>query len=169
MRLYDDAGSPINSSNPLDCKCNKIIVTSDMGIKVHGHRLYTAISRITYSALFGEIGTAFGVGDNSTTFNLPDFRASAPAGVGTSTGYTANETIALGTKYDDQMQGHWHTVYHHAGEPGGINQGAGAGDGTTLVHTNRAGTIIPDSTNGTPRTGTTTRGKLLGVNFIIKY
>lgn len=31
-----------------------------------------AVSRTTYSALYGVIGTAFGVGDGSTTFNLPD-------------------------------------------------------------------------------------------------
>jgi len=30
-----------------------------------------AISRTTYATLFGIIGTTFGVGDGSTTFNLP--------------------------------------------------------------------------------------------------
>lgn len=34
----------------------------------------TAVSRSTYSALFSVIGTAFGSGDGSTTFNLPDYR-----------------------------------------------------------------------------------------------
>lgn len=33
-----------------------------------------AVSRTTYSALFAAIGTAFGIGDGSTTFNLPDMR-----------------------------------------------------------------------------------------------
>jgi microcystin-dependent protein len=33
-----------------------------------------AVSRATYSALFTAIGTTFGVGDGSTTFNLPDLR-----------------------------------------------------------------------------------------------
>lgn len=32
----------------------------------------TAVSRTTYSGLFAEIGTQFGTGDGSTTFNLPD-------------------------------------------------------------------------------------------------
>jgi len=31
-----------------------------------------AVSRTTYSELFDEIGTTYGVGDGSTTFNLPD-------------------------------------------------------------------------------------------------
>ena len=33
-----------------------------------------AISRTTYADLFASIGTTYGVGDGSTTFNLPDFR-----------------------------------------------------------------------------------------------
>lgn len=33
-----------------------------------------AISRTTYSDLFGVIGVSFGSGDGSTTFNLPDLR-----------------------------------------------------------------------------------------------
>lgn len=33
-----------------------------------------AISRTTYSELFGVIGTTAGAGDGSTTFNLPDLR-----------------------------------------------------------------------------------------------
>lgn len=33
-----------------------------------------AVSRTTYKNLFAVIGTAFGSGDGSTTFNLPDFR-----------------------------------------------------------------------------------------------
>lgn len=33
-----------------------------------------AISRSTYASLFSAIGTTFGAGDNSTTFNVPDLR-----------------------------------------------------------------------------------------------
>lgn len=33
-----------------------------------------AVSRTTYAALFAAVGTVFGVGDGSTTFNLPDLR-----------------------------------------------------------------------------------------------
>lgn len=39
-----------------------------------------AISRTTYAALFAKIGTAWGVGDGSTTFNVPDFRGRSPFG-----------------------------------------------------------------------------------------
>lgn len=40
-----------------------------------------AVSRTTYSGIFAKIGTAWGVGDGSTTFNLPDFRGRVPGGL----------------------------------------------------------------------------------------
>lgn len=39
-----------------------------------------AISRTTYAALFAVISTTYGVGDGSTTFNLPDYRGRVIAG-----------------------------------------------------------------------------------------
>ena len=41
----------------------------------------TAVSRSTYSALFAIISTDYGVGDGSSTFNLPDLRDKVPLGV----------------------------------------------------------------------------------------
>jgi microcystin-dependent protein len=54
-----------------------------------------AISRTLYSTLYGVIGTTFGVGDGSTTFNVPDYTNRMPYGttVGT-TGGAATTTIA---------------------------------------------------------------------------
>ena len=49
-----------------------------------------AVSRTTYANLFAVIGTTFGVGDGSTTFNLPDLRDNFPVGV--------SGTKALATK-----------------------------------------------------------------------
>lgn len=40
----------------------------------------SAVSRATYAALFGVIGTTFGTGDGVTTFNLPDGRGRTFAG-----------------------------------------------------------------------------------------
>ncbi len=42
----------------------------------------SAKSRTTYSALFGIIGTTYGAGDLSTTFNIPDLRGRVIAGNG---------------------------------------------------------------------------------------
>lgn len=47
----------------------------------------TAISRTTYAALFAVTGTAFGVGDGATTFNLPDLRERFPLGKAAAGGY----------------------------------------------------------------------------------
>jgi microcystin-dependent protein len=41
-----------------------------------------AVSRTIYAALFAVIGTTFGAGDGSTTFNLPDFDNRFPVGAG---------------------------------------------------------------------------------------
>lgn len=38
----------------------------------------SAVSRTTYASLFTTIGTTYGTGDGSTTFNLPDFRGRFP-------------------------------------------------------------------------------------------
>lgn len=56
----------------------------------------TAVSRTTYSALFALIATTFGVGDGSTTFNLPNFNGSMPIGVtaGTSSSFTGSIAAA---------------------------------------------------------------------------
>jgi microcystin-dependent protein len=42
----------------------------------------TAVSRTTYATLFAVLGTTFGSGDGSTTFNLPNYTNRAPVGAG---------------------------------------------------------------------------------------
>jgi len=49
-----------------------------------------AISRSTYSALFSAVGTTYGVGDGSTTFNVPDLRGRVVAGQDDMGGVSAN-------------------------------------------------------------------------------
>lgn len=39
-----------------------------------------AVSRVTYAVLFGILGTTYGSGDGSTTFNVPDLRERVPIG-----------------------------------------------------------------------------------------
>lgn len=41
----------------------------------------SAISRGTYAALYGVIGTTFGAGDGTSTFNLPNLKGKVPAGL----------------------------------------------------------------------------------------
>lgn len=40
----------------------------------------SAVSRTTYSNLFSVIGTSYGAGDGSTTFNLPNLKGKVPVG-----------------------------------------------------------------------------------------
>lgn len=49
-----------------------------------------AVSRSTYAALFTAIGTTYGAGDGSTTFNLPDCRGRVVAGEDDMGGSSAN-------------------------------------------------------------------------------
>jgi hypothetical protein len=41
----------------------------------------SAVSRTTFVTLFAAVNTAYGAGDGSTTFNVPDLRGRVPAGV----------------------------------------------------------------------------------------
>lgn len=51
----------------------------------------SAVSRTTYARLFAVIGTTFGVGDGSTTFNLPNRKGRV--GVGLDSGQTEFDTL----------------------------------------------------------------------------
>lgn len=50
----------------------------------------SAVSRITYAALFDEIGTTYGIGDGSSTFNVPDLRGKVI--IGTSASHSLGDT-----------------------------------------------------------------------------
>lgn len=53
----------------------------------------SAVSRSTYSALFSAIGTTWGAGDGSTTFNVPDFRRRVAVGSGGSGSATLGNAV----------------------------------------------------------------------------
>lgn len=71
-------------------------------IKANG----AAISRTTYSDLFTSIGTTFGVGDGSTTFNVPDLRGEFPRGWDDSRGIDSGR--AFGSAQADEFKSHKH-------------------------------------------------------------
>jgi microcystin-dependent protein len=74
----------------------------------------SAVSRTTYADLFTAIGTTYGVGDGSTTFNIPDLRGRVPVGADSS----QTEFDALGetggaktvTLTEAQIPSHLHSV-----------------------------------------------------------
>lgn len=125
-----------------------------------------AVSRTTYSELFTVIGTNFGVGDGSTTFNLPDMRESVPKGAGL-TGHTVADHVSangltVGKFIDDRIQEHTHrvTVPSQWTNATGAVYGSGAKNITSATYTT--------TVQNTGRTGNTTEVKSVGVNYIIK-
>ena len=56
----------------------------------------SAVSRTTYAALFAIIGTTFGAGDGSTTFNVPNLQDRMAVGVGQGSGLTNRVLAATG-------------------------------------------------------------------------
>lgn len=89
--LSDDAGNLIHRPLAGDLIFSVTsLAESDWRLKCDGR----AVSRETYANLFAAISTTYGVGDGSTTFNLPDYRARFPVGVGT---FASGATATLGT------------------------------------------------------------------------
>ena len=79
----------------------------------------SAVSRTTYAALFAVVGTTYGTGDGSSTFNVPDLRAGFLRGAGDQTySSKAYSGGTAGTKKIQSLQNHesrqrttWHTHY----------------------------------------------------------
>lgn len=83
----------------------------------------TAVSRATYVTLFGIVGTTFGTGDGSTTFNLPNLKNRVPMGAGTGTvvGTFASRSsnvltvTGLSNAANNEFQTGQAVVYHTSG------------------------------------------------------
>lgn len=132
----------------------------------------TAVSRSTYAALFSVLGTAYGSGDGSTTFNLPDFRDRFPVGAGTS--YSANsqggskDAIVVSHTHTATDSGHTHNVTGNLQGSAilGASSGGNVFDGATVATTTGTANITVASTGSS---GTNANlPPYLGVYFIIK-
>ena len=89
----------------------------------------SAVSRTTYAALYAAIGTTYGAGDGSTTFNLPDLERRAIVGAGGSaTSTLANTVGATGGEESHALTVAEMPSHNHAGATfaaGGHSHGAG--------------------------------------------
>ena len=111
----------------------------------------SAVSRGTYRDLFTAIGTTFGTGDGSTTFNVPDLAGRVVVGLDTAdaafdamgeTGGAATHTLTSA-----EMPSHTHTQNSHTHGPGA---------GTVFVNVGGAGGFdIPAGATDYPQFATT--------------
>jgi microcystin-dependent protein len=113
----------------------------------------TAVSRSTYATLFAAIATTYGVGDGSTTFNVPDLRGYFVRGTGTNSDGTASGTFAA--KQADELKSHTHT-YTFKLTTGGSSAG---GDPNSITNT---------SVNTGATGGTETRPRNIAMFYCIK-
>jgi microcystin-dependent protein len=137
----------------------------------------SAVSRVTYSRLFGVIGVANGYGDGMNTFNVPDLRGMFLRGVDGIAGIDierdmrsaakpgGNAGNAVGSLQQDQFRSHNHAngVFNRILELSG-------GTSTTTTATDVTYNE-PDIVNSVPMMnagGTETRPKNVYVNYIIK-
>ena len=139
----------------------------------------SAVSRTTYATLFTAIGTTWGAGDGSSTFNVPDLRGAFLRG----TGSNATHNMADGSDFagpsvgsfeNDSFQGHRHeykiTTDNASVSPAHINvDKANSGLNGTAIINGRVFDPITDGSNGTPRTGDETRPFNAGVKYCIKF
>ena len=126
----------------------------------------TAVSRTTYADLFDEIGTVYGTGDGSTTFNVPDLQGRMVVGKGT---HADVDTLGEsdGSALANRRPKHKHTVGGSIAHNTGGNvgpQAAAAGGGT-------GGNAITDITGiqiGPQTNVPTDAPAYLVLNYIIK-
>lgn len=139
-----------------------------------------AVSRTTYANLFAVIGTTYGSGDGSTTFNVPNTQGIFLRGAGSQVISSITYTGTRGTRQNDRYASHDHGGGSHTHQPVGgagnyfIQNGGGdsgtfnwVGGGPTFQRgsvTATSGSIISASGSGTE-----TNPANLGVNYCIAY
>jgi microcystin-dependent protein len=131
-----------------------------------------AVSRTTYADLFAAIGTTYGAGDGSTTFNLPDLRGEFIRGHDDGRGVDAGR--GFGTAQADAFQGHYHgplspmTLFVGESSAGNTSPAAGLGAANS-VSTATTGNPVTNGTHDTPRTAAETRPRNVALMYCIKF
>ena len=96
-----------------------------------------AINRTTYANLFAAIGTTFGVGNGSTTFNVPDLRGEFIRGWDDARGVDSGRSF--GSFQSHQFEDHAHSYnYWNAGGFGSANAAQRADTSASGLTTNNA-------------------------------
>lgn len=139
-----------------------------------------AVSRTTYAALFSAIGTTFGAGDGSATFNLPNLRGEFVRGWDDARGIDSGR--AFGSAQADAFESHTHTgstnstgAHTHqvpapptTGSVTGISSTSGSATAPGSVTTSSAGahshTVTINAAGGTE-----TRPRNVALLYCIKF
>jgi microcystin-dependent protein len=119
-----------------------------------------AVSRTTYATLFAAISTTHGVGDGSTTFNLPDLRGIFVRGSGDQTISGTLYSKAFALKETDNIKEHQHNFTDAIWEAPGGQPIFGPNSGRRETSTR--------TTTGGP-TGTETRPANIALLYCIKF
>ena len=114
-----------------------------------------AINRTTYSVLFGKIGTTFGIGNGSTTYNLPDLRGEFIRGNDDSRGVDSGRVF--GSSQDDGLESHAHVQ----------NLGSAWSTAPAAAGSGVIGNANSSTTQATG--GTETRPRNVSLRYYIKY
>lgn len=132
----------------------------------------SAVSRTTYAELFGVIGTTYGAGNGSTTFNLPNYKGKV--GVGKNSADTDFSTIGKtgGEKEHtltvEEMPSHAHPIRYYSGSVsdylGGSTADYGLANSTT--YTGTYSSVIAPTGGDQPHNNLQ---PYIVNNFIIKY
>jgi microcystin-dependent protein len=117
-----------------------------------------AVSRTTYAKLFAAIGTTYGSGDGSTTFNLPELRGEFVRAWDDGRGIDSGRT--LGSTQSDELESHDHGFTNFLA-PDGVG-----GSRWAFTNNDNQGTsaLRTDATGGTE-----TRPRNVALNYCIKY
>ena len=124
-----------------------------------------AISRTTYAKLFAAIGTLYGAGDGSTTFNLPDMRDKFAEGSGT---HTVGTAVEAGLP---NITGIFTTHNHYPYLTGPFSSAGINGVGLAYAETIPVLKIKMDANKGSAiyGKGETVQPSSLVLNHIVKY
>lgn len=130
----------------------------------------SAISRTTYAALFAVIGTSFGQGDGSTTFNVPDLRGRFIRGVDGSAGRDPDKNSRSAMNTGGNTGNNVGSVQGYAFQDHTHNFATQVGAGGSAQPAPGNGTYYAAGTTGgaSGSVSTETRPVNANVNFIIK-
>jgi microcystin-dependent protein len=121
-----------------------------------------AVSRATYAALFSAIGTTWGAGNGTTTFNVPDLRGRTPIGAGAGAGLTNRALAATGGEEAHALTAGENGPHTHA-----TNYGNSAGSSSTY---SASGDVYGQITSSSSGSGSPHNNMqpFAALNFIIK-